>query len=108
MLVICSVTDTLSTPTISITEPPSVECQDLSIPNRSMHASDRGNRSVRTSVYSLFRRTRAAQNVALEGIRTRHLPHARQALYHYATAPLRTRVILSRRIVPRLLGEYDI
>ena len=31
----------------------------------------RGNRSVRTSVHSLFRRTRAAQNVAPEGIRTR-------------------------------------
>ena len=45
-----------------------------------------GNRSVRTSVYSLFWRTRVAQNVAPEGIRTRHLSHARQALYHYAIA----------------------
>ena len=39
-------------------------------------------------VSSEARRTRAAQYVAPEGIRTRHLPHARQALYHYATAPL--------------------
>ena len=37
MLDICSVTGTLSTPTI--TEPPSVECQDLLIPHKSMHAS---------------------------------------------------------------------
>ena len=36
-----------------------------------MQCMRRGNRSVRTSVYSLFRRTRAAQNVAHEGIRTR-------------------------------------
>ena len=33
-----------------------------------------GNRSVRTSVYSLFRRTRVAQNVAPKGIRTRRNP----------------------------------
>ena len=64
----------LSTPII--TEPPSVECQDLL--NRCMR---RGNRSVRILVYSLFRNTRAAQNIAPEGIRTQHLLHARQVPY---------------------------
>ena len=66
MLVILCVIDTLSTPVI--TEPPSVECQDLLIPYISMHMR-RGNRSVRTSVFSLFRRTRAAQNVAPMGFK---------------------------------------
>ena len=86
MLVICSVTDILSTPTI--TEPPSVECQDLLFPHRSMHMS------WEQECQDLFRRTRAAQNVAPEGIRTRHLPHAKQALYHYATAPPHTYISL--------------
>ena len=45
------------------------------------------NRNVRTSVYSLYRRTRAAQNVAPEWIRTQHLLHARQVSYPLATAP---------------------
>ena len=34
----------------------------------------RGNSSVRTLVYSLFQRTRAAQNVAPKGIRTSRMP----------------------------------
>ena len=47
-----------------------------------------GNRSVRTLVYSLFQRSRAAQNVASERIQTQHLLHARQAQYLKAMAPL--------------------
>ena len=66
MLIICSVTDSLSTPTI--TEPHSVECQQCQLLTDQCLRS--GSMNVRTSDYSLFQRTRAAQNVALEGIQT--------------------------------------
>ena len=46
-------------------------------------------RSVRNSVYWLFRRTRAAQNVAHEGGLTQHLPH------HLTTKPRLSNLCLS-------------
>ena len=50
----------------------------------------RGNMSVRTSVYRLLGKTRAARNVVPGWIRIQHFPHAWQAPHHKATAPLIT------------------
>ena len=59
MLVICSVTDTL--------------ILNTNYYGTTFSGMPLGNRNVRTSIYSLFQKTRAAQNVAPEGIQTHHL-----------------------------------
>ena len=62
----------------AITEPPSMEYQDLFIPHWSMRKS--WEKTVRISVHRLFQGTKAAQKVAIEGIWNRNLLQARQAL----------------------------